>query len=198
MLTATALALCALTAFGAETVVNRVPQLTVLLSIEEKVSDTALLELKSELNTIMKDTGRKLNVRLREDSQPNESFEDLVLVKLKGSCTMQRTLPFMDERGPLAWSHSTDGAILPFAEVSCDRIARSVRAALWGGELREADRYLGRALGRVLAHELYHILGKTHEHNADGSIAKEALSAKQLISDKRIGFDVRDLGRMLP
>ena len=198
MLTATALALCALTAFGAETVVNFVPQLTVLLSIEEKVSDTALLELKSELNTIMKDTGRKLNVRLREDSQPNESFEDLVLVKLKGSCTMQRTLPFMDERGPLAWSHSTDGAILPFAEVSCDRIARSVRAALWGGELREADRYLGRALGRVLAHELYHILGKTHEHNADGSIAKEALSAKQLISDKRIGFDVRDLGRMLP
>ena len=198
MLTATALALCALTAFGAENVVSFAPQLTVLLSIEEKVSNTALLELKSELNTIMKDTGRKLNVRLREDSQPNESFEDLVLVKLKGSCTMQRTLPFMDERGPLAWSHSTDGAILPFAEVSCDRIARSVRAALWGGELREADRYLGRALGRVLAHELYHILGKTHEHNADGSIAKEALSAKQLISDKRIGFDVRDLGRMLP
>ena len=44
----------------------------------------------------------------------------------------------------------------------------------------------------------YHILGKTHEHNADGSVAKEALSAKQLISDTRITFDVCDLNRMTP
>jgi hypothetical protein len=88
--------------------------------------------------------------------------------------------------------------VLPFAEVSCDRIAKAVATAMWGGERKEADRLLGRALGRVLAHELYHILGKTHEHNADGSLAKEAISAKQLISDKRITFDVRDLNRMLP
>ena len=88
--------------------------------------------------------------------------------------------------------------VIPFAEVSCDRIATAVAGALWAGERRKADMLLGRALGRVLAHELYHILGKTHEHNADGSVAKEALSAKQLISNKRLSFDVRDLHRMTP
>ncbi|MFO0281997.1 MAG: hypothetical protein ACK532_08790, partial [Acidobacteriota bacterium] len=88
--------------------------------------------------------------------------------------------------------------ILPFAEVACDRIARAVAGAMWGAERKEADRLLGRALGRVLAHELYHILGKTHEHNPDGSLAKEAISAKRLISPEPIAFDIRDLNRMMP
>lgn len=195
LLTATfALSLCLSPALRAESI----PNLTVLLSVDGKASAAALHELKIELNDIMKETGRKLDVRLRNQAAPNETFEDVVLVKLKGTCKMERMIPFMDERGPLAFTHSTDGAILPFAEVSCDRIANAVASAMWGGERKQADKYLGRALGRVLAHELYHILGKTHEHNADGSLAKEAISAKQLISDKRITFDMRDLHRMTP
>ncbi|WP_031500162.1 hypothetical protein [Bryobacter aggregatus] len=196
--TVLALGLCSYAALWAETNVSIAPQLTVLLSIEGKSSPSTLAELKSELGDIMKDTGRTLDVRLRQDAAPTESFQDVVLVSLKGTCKMEKLQVFSDERGPLAWTHSTDGAVLPFAEVSCDRIARSVASELWGGQRNQADKYLGRALGRVLAHELYHILGQTHEHNLDGSVAKEALSAKQLISDKRIGFDVRDLNRMIP
>lgn len=187
-----------ITALSAETGIPYSPLLTVLLSADGKISDTALGELKSELNEIMKDTGRRLDLRLRQDAAPTESFEDVVLVTLKGTCAVQRSYPFFDERGPLGWSHSSDGQVLPFAEVSCDRIARSLATVMTGSERRQADKYLGRALGRVLAHELYHILGKTHHHNQDGSIAKEAISAKQLISDKRLGFDLNDLYRMLP
>jgi hypothetical protein len=195
LLTATTtLFLCTIPALRADTL----PNLTVLLSVDGKASAAALSEMKSELNSIMKETGRNLDVRLRSQTAPNETFNDVVLVKLKGTCKMERMIPYMDERGPLAWTHSTDGTILPFAEVSCDRIANAVAGALWGGERKQADKLLGRAMGRVLAHELYHILGKTHEHNADGSLAKEAISAKQLISDKRITFDMRDLNRMTP
>ena len=189
-----ALCVCTAPALRAESATN----LTVLLSLDGKASSAALNELKAELNDIMKETGRTLDVRMRNQAAPHETFNDVVLVKLKGNCKMERMLPFMDERGPLAWTHSTDGNILPFAEVSCDRIASAVAGAIWGGERKQADKYLGRALGRVLAHELYHILGKTHEHNLDGSLAKEAISAKQLISDKRMSFDVRDLNRMTP
>ncbi len=174
------------------------PSLTVLLTVDGKASAVALNEMKSELNSIMKETGRHLDVRLRSQAAPNETFDDVVLVKLKGTCKMERFVPLMDERGPLAWTHSTDGTILPFAEVSCDRIANAVAGALWGGERKQANKLLGRAMGRVLAHELYHIIGKTHEHNADGSLAKEAISAKQLISDKRITFDMRDQNRLTP
>lgn len=172
--------------------------LTVLLSIEGRTHDAALAEMKAELKDIMKDAGKSLDIRLRSEAKPNESFEDVVLVKLKGNCRIDRLVHLIDERGPLAFTHATDGAILPFAEVECDRLANSVARALFGEERKNADKLLGRAIGRVLAHELYHILGKTHEHNADGSLAKEAISAKQLISDKRISFDMRDLQRMAP
>lgn len=175
-----------------------IPKLTVLLSIEGKASDAALHEMKAELNSIMNDAGRKLDIRMKSETQPGENFEDVILVKLKGNCRIERLTPFMDERGPFAYTHSTNGAVLPFAEVECTRIASSVAGALFGGERKSADKFLGRALGRVLAHELYHILGKTHQHNEDGSLAKEAISAKRLISDKRLGFDVRDVSRMTP
>lgn len=189
-----ALSVCTLPALYADSL----PNLTVLVSVDGKASSAALAEMKTELNEIMKDTGRKLNVRMRSEAAPHEVFEEVVLVKLKGNCKMERMIPFMDERGPLAWTHSTDGVIMPFAEVSCNRIANAIAGAMWGNERKAPDKYLGRALGRVLAHELYHILGKTHEHNEDGSLAKEAISAKQLIADKRISFDVRDLNRMTP
>jgi hypothetical protein len=172
--------------------------LTVLLSIDGRAHDAALAEMKTELKDIMKDAGKNLDIRMRSEAKPNENFEDVVLVKLKGNCRVDRLVHLIDERGPLAFTHSTDGAILPFAEVACDRLASSVAQALFGEQRKQADRLLGRAIGRVLAHELYHILGKTHEHNEDGSLAKESISAKQLISDKRISFDMRDLQRMAP
>lgn len=172
--------------------------LTVLLSIEGRTHDAALAEMKAELKDIMRDAGKSLDIRMRSEAKPDENFEDVILVKLKGNCRVDRMVHLIDERGPLAFTHSTDGAILPFAEVACDRLANSVAKALFGEERKQADRLLGRAIGRVLAHELYHILGKTHEHNEDGSLAKEAISAKRLIADKRISFDMRDLQRMAP
>lgn len=174
------------------------PNLTVLLTVEGKASDLALKEMRQELNAIMHDAGRKVEIRLKSQAQPFETFEDLVVVKLNGSCSMENMAAFLDERGPLAWAHSTDGVVLPFAEVACDRIAGLVGRAMWGGERREADKYLGRALGRVLAHELHHILGKTHHHNEHGELTREALTAKRLISDKRISFDPRDLEKLIP
>lgn len=175
-----------------------IPNLTVLLSVEGKASDAALKEMRQELNSIMKEAGRTVDVRLKQQAKSFESFEDLVVVKLKGSCSMEKLVGFIDERGPLAFAHSTDGVVLPFAEVACDRIAGLVSRALWPGDRHNADKYLGRAMGRVLAHELYHILGKTHHHNENGELTRDAITAKRLISDKRIGFDMRDLEKMAP
>ncbi|GAB4369477.1 MAG: hypothetical protein OHK0021_12460 [Bryobacter sp.] len=172
--------------------------LTVLVSVDGHADHAALREMKQELSSIMQEAGRKVEVRLRTEAAKDETFDDVVLVKLKGNCKVDRLIPYMDERGPLAFTHVTDGVILPFAQVECDRLSRSIGHALYGEERKQSGKYLGRAIGRVVAHELYHILGKTHHHNQDGSLAKEAISAKRLISDKRLGFDVQDMSRMLP
>ncbi len=193
LLTAVTLSLCLGMAKA-----DSLPQLTLLLSVDGHADHAALAEMKAELRDIMKDAGRSLDIRLRSEAKSDETFEDVVLVKLKGNCRIDRILPVGDEQGPLALTHSTDGAVLPFAEVECNRLAAAVAKALYGAERKQSGRLLGRAMGRVLAHELYHILGKTHEHNHDGSLAKESISAKRLISDQRITFDMRDLAKMAP
>jgi hypothetical protein len=117
-----------------------------------------------------------------------------VVVKFRGTCQMD-TMPFLfDERGPLAFTHSTDGEVLPFSEVACDRVRQSVESAMWGGDRRRADLLFGRALGRVLAHELVHIVAKSNKHGRKG-IAMTSLSGVQLIAD-RLELDAHDVERL--
>lgn len=77
MSTATlALSLCSVAALRADSP----PNLTVLLSVGGNISPVALSELRNELNDIMIETGRKLDVRLRNQAAPSETFEDVVMV----------------------------------------------------------------------------------------------------------------------
>ena len=72
-----------------------------------------------------------------------------------------------------------------FADIQCDAVSSLVGSA---------DSVLfGRALGRVLAHELWQILGNTPAHG-ENRIAQRALSAEQLISGRR-DLDPADLER---
>ncbi|HYR43293.1 MAG TPA: hypothetical protein VER98_09735 [Terriglobia bacterium] len=55
---------------------------------------------------------------------------------------------------------------------------------------------LGRALGRVAAHEIYHIVAQTTEHQESG-IAKAAFSVRDLTAN-RFELDSSSLWRMRP
>jgi hypothetical protein len=70
--------------------------------------------------------------------------------------------------------------VQPFSQVDCDKVAASVRSALWGEDFAKADVLLGRALGRVLVHELVHMLTQSGRHTKQG-VEQPALSGKQLI-----------------
>jgi hypothetical protein len=175
------------------------PSLTVILDFEDAPATQSLGEMRREVAAIMKRTGHSVEVRLRSETTTNEEFEDLVLVKLTGTCRMNG-IPysaFIDERGPspLAWAHTVEGEILPFSTVACDKIRRTVGSALFGGQKAQGDQLLGRALGRVVAHELYHIVTKSGTHTKSG-VFKESLSGAQLIAD-RLEFREQDTRRLL-
>jgi hypothetical protein len=74
---------------------------------------------------------------------------------------------------------TTDGRVLPFGEVDCQKVIKSARSAMWGGDLARSDTFYGRALGRVVAHELVHMLTKTGDHAKNG-VQREALSPRDL------------------
>lgn len=173
-------------------------ELTILLDVaavqKREIPKPALEEMKRELSNVFSPTHLKVDVKLRSEVPRHETYEDVALFKLKGTCRMATYAHFMDERGPFAWTHTVDGHILPFGEVACDQIRRSIADAMMGKNRRDGDRLFGRALARVIAHEVMHMVGKTDEHSHRG-IFRHALSAQQLIADK-LHFDPEDLARL--
>ncbi len=150
--------------------------------------------MKHELGTILQDSGIRVDWRDQSDVAVSDSFPNLVVVKFRGKCRMDPVPYLYDERGPLAFTYSTDGAVLPFSEIACDKVRSSLRTAMWGGDYKRSDMLFGRALARVLAHELYHVLAKTQSHAGHG-IAEGSLSGAQLISE-RLQLNAAELNRM--
>ena len=166
-------------------------ELTILLDFEttrpqEALAPKALAAMKKEINTVLSGRTAKpvqVDLKFKSEMKPRENFDDVVLVKMKGTCKMENFAPLFDERGPYAWTHTVDGEILPFSEVACDRVRRAVADAMWGGERRYKETLFGRALGRILAHELMHILNHERDHDHAGFF-KRALSPRELIDQK--------------
>ena len=115
-----------------------------------------------------------------DDSAGREAFGRLGVTRFRGKCLGD--VPQLQRRGPktLGLTHVAEGEILPFSELDCDRVRNFVQPKLARKNRLRADQLLGRALGRVLAHELYHMLAKTAAHGLSG-IATATLTAEELV-----------------
>ena len=78
--------------------------------------------------------------------------------------------------GPLGWVYQVDGKILPFVFVDCDRIARTLWADLRGQTPAIRRQKLARAISRVIAHEITHIVTQDSGHR----VQQAHLSAAEL------------------
>lgn len=171
--------------------------LTVILDFKGPLSQISLKEMKSEAGLILRSSGVQLDWRILGED-PHASYDDLVIMKFKGACQYEPAPPIYDELGPLAITYLSDGEIQPFGEVDCDRVVNTARSAMVASDLPRGDLLIGRALGRVVAHELVHMLTKSGQHGVEG-VEKPALSGKQLIALKLplSAFDIARLKRDL-
>jgi len=119
---------------------------------------------------------------------------ELAVVTFKGRCDSSGLKAPGRFEGALGWTHMSDGQILPFTDVSCDRVRDFLGPGLLQFAVEERDEKYGRALGRVLAHELYHIFAHTMQHGSMG-VAKESYNMKDLLADD-FQFQARE-SRML-
>jgi hypothetical protein len=159
-------------------------ELTIVLDFEGRYSEESVAEMKRETAAIMRPAGFAFDWRIRNDVG-HSSYPNLILVKLRGECLADPFVRSHPLRGPLAFSHTTRTSVMRFADIQCDAVSSLVAPA--------NCRIFGRALGRVLAHELWHILGNTFAHGENG-IAQRALSAEQLVSE-HLELDPADLER---
>jgi hypothetical protein len=169
--------------------------ITIVLDFQGPRSEPSVVEMKREFSSIMKDSALRFDFRWRSQAS-QEALSDLLVVRFTGKCKLEPVGYLYDERGPMAFTYSTDGVVQPFSEVACDQVTSAVRTAMAGGDFANADVLLGRALGRVLAHEVVHILSKSGAHGRTG-VARTALSGSQLIAQQlRLGPE--DLERIHP
>jgi hypothetical protein len=155
---------------------------TVILDFEQANWTAPLPAMKRELQNIMKSAGVRVDVQLKSEAAEHAQFSRLVLFKMKGACTMN-ALPvgaLSDERGPLAMTYTSDGKLLPFGEVECDRVRESVERTLGRGDPEGKQLAYGTALARVMAHEMYHMIANSKSHTKDGA-TRESLSSRELL-----------------
>jgi len=152
---------------------------TVVTDFDGPHSVRADQQMKRETEENLKGAGLHLDWRGRDEVGHN-SYENLVVVHFKGKCILEPVPILYDERGPYAFAYNADGDVLPFSEVECDQLTASVLSAMWGDDFARPDYVMGRALGRVVAHELVHILTKSAAHGSDG-VTQAKFSGRDLI-----------------
>ncbi len=175
---------CLLAAIAALPVAAMPPggaDVTVVINFKGAYSASAIKAMEREVEQILKITGVTFDWRSRQEAA-DTTFNDLVVMTFKGSCVFNPMPILYDELGPYAITRTTGGEVQPFGEVDCDHVVSSLHSAMTGDDFGKADLLLGRALGRVVAHELVHMLTKSKQHGREG-VEKAALSARQLISE---------------
>lgn len=166
---------------------------TVIIDLKGPYSQTAIKEMQREATQIIQTSGVRLDWQRRENVT-HGVFNDLVVMTFKGSCTFDPAPPSYDELGPYAITRTANGEVQPFGEVDCDHVVNSVRGAMFGGDYSRGELLIGRALGRVVAHELVHMLTKSGQHAHEG-VQKAALSGRQLIAQS-LPLSAMDVDRL--
>jgi hypothetical protein len=105
---------------------------------------------------------------------------ELAVITFKGRCDVAGLSPHSSNPGPLGWTHVSKGVILPFAEVNCQGIRGFIQKDLLTMPAEDREEAYDRALGRVLAHELYHIFANTAAHSPCG-VGKSKYTVQELL-----------------
>ncbi len=169
----------------------------VYLSNAKAASAVTLEALHSEIEELM----HPANLAVHWHDGSGDVAGQLAVIRLQGDCHADARLPFdlqltsAHDPEALGTTHVSNGVVLPFADIRCDQVRRFIQAPLRSGHNREIrEQMLGRALARVIAHELYHILLRTKSHGKTG-VARATQTAAQLVAP-RISFSRADERRL--
>jgi len=144
-------------------------------------SPLAVQQLERELHNIVEPAGLQLGWR-RLPAKTGATVDGAsIVVRFRGTCSPESSP--RRHRPVAGWAHASDGTILPFIEIDCDQVWSVIEADLDSESGFQREFHLGRALGRVVAHELYHVLTNRAAHGSEG-LTKARLDSRDLISGK--------------
>ena len=149
----------------------------------ERRTHAALLEVvKAETGAILLPAGVDLEWSPIRQSLMEAVSSQVAVVRFKGNCDPEGVGEFRTlKQGALGVTHRAAEGIIPFSDIYCDEIGSFLSRAMSNIPRRLQEDVFGKAVARVVAHELYHILAKTNRHGPSG-IAKDCFTPADLLS----------------
>lgn len=155
------------------------------LKIGHAIAPATLTSMQEELGFVMEGSGAHLEFRQLNGAKAETSAGFAVVVDLRGECGVPWHAEWnpASSPAPLASTAIADGEILPFSWIDCGAVSRLIGPSISDEPDAQRDYVYGRALARVLAHELFHVLTQNGGHAGSG-LAKAKFSAAELLSER--------------
>lgn len=154
-------------------------RVTLWVELPNGFAPLTVQQLERELRAIVEPAGVQLGWRRLPSEAGAVVDGESIVVRFRGACAP--SFSSGARRSAAGWAHTSDGAVLPFIEVDCGQVWSAIQTRLESDAGIHREIYLGRALGRVVAHELYHVLANTSTHGSEG-LTKARLDSRELIT----------------
>lgn len=174
----------------------KVPDDTVALytGFQQDAPSSAVNAMQEEVDWIVAPIGLQFDWRTTDGKRGYEPVSRLSVIRFKGNCDVQEPSQQRGDDWILGITYVVDGRVIPQVEVFCDAIRAFLGPALQTVPRRDWGRIFGRALGRVVAHELYHVFVETRKHASSG-LAKSNYTREELV-DEQFSFGRKELMKL--
>lgn len=157
--------------------VDKRPSIGLTLRYAHDYDPTVLGPMRQELRRLFRRSPARPFVSSFESAGLRAAAEPAVMIRFHGNCSVTRVATEWAP-GPLATTAILRGRVVPFVDIYCDRVLK----VIWPVLLRQPNHrpfYFGRALARILAHELHHAVNGEREHTESG-LTKARLNPREL------------------
>lgn len=168
-------------------------KLGLIAHFERAPPSAVMTELQAEMTRLLQLPGIRIEWRSPSTVRDGDRFDRVIVLRFSGCCRPLATPASPPCPAPLGLVRAVDSGFLPFADIACDRIMHEIARARRYPLLLSPVVY-GRALARVTAHEIYHILSQSAFHDAQG-LSKTHLDPEELCQP-RFDFCPEALARM--
>jgi hypothetical protein len=160
----------------------------VFLDVEHGAQAGVLISLQREVEQAVSPSGLNVHWHSMDASQYTQVYEHMAMLHLRGECRVDAPRPRKNTKNgrqpeALGQTQVVEGKVLPIAEIRCDAVRRLIDREMNATVPDQRGEMLGRALGRVIAHELYHILLRSIDHGREG-LARPAQSSTDLVAEE--------------
>ena len=165
-----------------ETLVSKTGAVNVYLRPSSNISPAVTRWMQDESSLLMRSAGYQV-YWLDPLERPDALGTSLIVIELTGTCAPAERSGRPVDVDRLAYTVEDHGKILPFITVDCAALQQILASDLGREPRARRDVLYGRAMGRLVAHEMYHIESQTREHSRDG-VAEAAVSSRELVAER--------------